>query len=70
MPELIELLVNGKPHGLPAGLSIAELLEHLELNPKQVAVEVNLQVVPRESHATHRLAEGDTIEVMTFVGGG
>lgn len=70
MPEQIELTINGKPENLSIGNTIADLLVTLELNPQQVAVEVNRDLVPRESHADHQLLAGDEVEVVTLVGGG
>lgn len=66
----MEIIVNGEPREVPAGRSVAELLEDLGLAGKFVAVEVNLEVVPRARHATHRLAAGDRLEIVTLVGGG
>jgi len=70
MSDNIELTINGKQKQFSSGVTIASLLDELCLNAKQVAVEVNLELVPRESHAAHTLAEGDSIEVHTLVGGG
>lgn len=70
MPESIELVINGQPQQFSAGQSIADLLQSLDLNPKQVAVEVNLDLIPREVHAEHVLSAGDRVEVVSLVGGG
>jgi sulfur carrier protein len=64
------LTVNGNPRELADGASVAELLAALNLAEKLVAVEVNLEVVPRARHGEHRLAEGDRVEIVTLVGGG
>ena len=64
------LTVNGNPRELADGASVAELLAALNLAEKLVAVEVNLEVVPRARHGEHRLAEGDRVEIVTRVGGG
>jgi sulfur carrier protein len=66
----MQIVVNGTPRDVPAGLSIASLLEDLRIEPKQVAVEVNLELVPRGRHAEHTLSPGDRLEVVTLVGGG
>jgi thiamine biosynthesis protein ThiS len=66
----VTIVVNGRPRELPGPLSIAELLSQLELPSRGVAVEVNLQLVPRARHAEHRLADGDQLEIVTLVGGG
>lgn len=52
------------------GLTIAALLEELQVTTRGVAVEVNFELVPRASHAQHVLHEGDQLEVVTLVGGG
>lgn len=66
----MKLVLNGETTEVPDGLTICGLLEHLQIKAARVAVEVNLQVIRRERHSEHRLAEGDTVEVVTFVGGG
>lgn len=62
--------VNGEPRETPDGCTIAGLLELLDVRMKGVAVERNLEVIPRAEHATTVLAEGDRVEVVTLVGGG
>lgn len=64
------LTVNGNRRELADGETVAELLAALNLAGKLVAVEVNLQVVPRARHGEHRLADGDRVEIVTLVGGG
>jgi sulfur carrier protein len=66
----VNILVNGAPREVPAGTTIAQLLSQLDLPSRSVAVEVNLQLVPRTRHAEHRLREADRLEVVTLVGGG
>ena len=66
----IVLSVNGHPLQLPAGSTVADLLASLSLSSVPVAVEHNRRVVPRAEHGTVRLNHGDTVEVVTFVGGG
>lgn len=61
--------VNGDPREVAAG-TILELVQELDLDPRKVAVECNLEIVPRSLHATTALAEGDRIELVIFVGGG
>lgn len=64
------MLLNGAEHELPAGATLAELVESLELRRDQVAVEVNRALVRRERYDETALAQGDEIEVVTLVGGG
>jgi sulfur carrier protein len=66
----MRISVNGESSELPAGTTLAELLAELGLEARHVAVEVNLELVPRAAHAEHRLADGDRLEVVTLVGGG
>ena len=66
----MEITVNGQPRRVAEGITVAELLKELGLADKHVAVEVNLELVPRQRHAGHRLADGDRLEIVTLVGGG
>lgn len=67
----MRLVINGEDRDVPdaGALTIRELIQHLGLTGP-VAVEVNRAIVPRAEHATHRLAEGDALEIVHFVGGG
>jgi sulfur carrier protein len=66
----VQITVNGNEREVAAGSSIAALLAELDLEPRQVAVELNLQLVPRAQHAERQLQPGDQLEVVTLVGGG
>jgi sulfur carrier protein len=66
----MEIIVNGQPRQVAESITIAELLEELQLSDKPVAVEVNLNLVPKSRHAEYRLAAGDRLEIVTLVGGG
>lgn len=66
----ISVRINGEHRRIAAGLSIAELANELGLVPEKVAVERNLEIVPRTLHGATALAEGDRIELVQFVGGG
>jgi sulfur carrier protein len=66
----MQINANGQPRDIPEGTTVAGLLDALKLTGKPVAVEVNLELVPRQQHAEHRLAEGDRVEIVTLVGGG
>jgi thiamine biosynthesis protein ThiS len=70
--EIVSMRVffNGQPHDVGEGTTIAMLLHHFELQPRYVAVEVNLELVPRERHEHHVLQAEDRLEVVTLVGGG
>jgi thiamine biosynthesis protein ThiS len=62
--------VNDQPHEVPDGATVAALVEQLGLAGKPLAVEVNLELVPRQGHVARRLAAGDRLEIVTLVGGG
>ncbi|MFT4913140.1 MAG: sulfur carrier protein [Brevundimonas sp.] len=61
--------VNGENRAVSAATILA-LVEELGLDPRKVAVERNLAIVPRSLHGETALAEGDRIELVQFVGGG
>ena len=64
-----QIQLNGEPRQVSAATILA-LVEELSLDPRKVAVERNLEIVPRSLHAVTALAEGDRIELVQFVGGG
>ena len=66
----MHIQLNGEALDLPDGLSVADLLERLELTGKRVAVELNLDIVPRSQHADTLLRDGDRVEVVHAIGGG
>ena len=66
----MKILVNGDERDVPEGTTIAALLSELEMTARHVAVEVNLQLVPRARHAEYALREADRLEVVSLVGGG
>ena len=66
----LSITVNGQHRRVQAGLTIAELALELGLEPTRVAVERNLEVVPRSTLAEVKIEDGDDFEIVTFVGGG
>lgn len=64
------LSVNGHNRTVQEGATISELLRLLKIRGESVAVEVNREIIARARHASHRLREGDAVEIVTFVGGG
>lgn len=70
MSQSVEIHVNGESRRVSPQTTIAALLAELGVEPRYCAVEVNLELVPREGHAARVLAEGDRLEVVTLVGGG
>jgi sulfur carrier protein len=66
----VTIQLNGKSREVADGASVASLLEELGVKQPHVAVELNLEVVPRAQHSSTALREGDRLEVVTLVGGG
>lgn len=66
----MDIVLNGEPRTVAAGTTLAALLEAEGLAGRRVAVEINGQIVPRGSHASHTLATGDQVEVVHALGGG
>ena len=66
----VSIRVNGAERRVPAGISVADLALELGLEPGRVAVERNLEIVPRSTLAEVAVEEGDAYEIVTFVGGG
>lgn len=66
----MQIKVNGKDYPLTAPTTVSALVESLALNASQVAIERNLEIVPRSRWSEVTLDEGDSIEVVRFIGGG
>ena len=64
------ITLNGDPFDMPAPLTVTQLLEQLHIDSRRVAVEHNFIVLKRAAYDTTRLAEGDQVEIVNFVGGG
>ena len=67
---MITLHINGQPRQFPAAMQLAELLEHLDLLGKRIAVEKNGEIVPKSQHAVTPITDGDRLEIVVAVGGG
>jgi thiamine biosynthesis protein ThiS len=66
----VEITLNGEARRLDAPLSVRSLLESLGLDPAKIAVERNLEIVPRSTLGQVLVEDGDDYEIVTFVGGG
>jgi len=66
----MEVAVNGERQPLPDGLTVAQLLQRLQIVPERVVVELNLTILKRAQLPQAVLKEGDTVEIVQFVGGG
>jgi len=70
MQSPITLTVNGEAQALPGPASVADLLARIGLDGRKVAVERNLEIVPRSLWPVTPLATGDALEIVAFIGGG
>ena len=70
MQQEIEVRLNGKPRTVAAGLTVGALLDSLELRRELVVVELNREILRRESYASVPVNAGDVVELVHFVGGG
>ena len=66
----MNLTVNGEDRGFDGAPNVAALVEALGLDVRKVAVERNLEIVPRSAYAATGLSDGDRIEIVHFIGGG
>ena len=66
----MQITVNGETRQLDPVITLADLVESLELAGQRIAVEVNEELVPRTTFAEHRLKDGDRIEIVHAIGGG
>lgn len=67
---MITVSVNGDTKSVQDGTSLQAFLTDLALDPKKVAVERNLQIVPKSTFADVMLADSDALEIVHFIGGG
>lgn len=67
---MIAVTVNGEARQVPPAATVADLLRQIGLAERKVAVERNLEIVPRSTYATTPLAPGDALEIVHFIGGG
>jgi sulfur carrier protein len=66
----MQIRLNGQPHELTPGATLADLVAQLQLTDRRIAVEVNQQLVPRSTFAGHPLQAGDQVEIVGAIGGG
>jgi sulfur carrier protein len=67
---MLTLTINGETRAFDAVGDVAGLVAALGLDARKVAVERNLEIVPRSAYATTALGDGDRIEIVHFIGGG
>jgi sulfur carrier protein len=66
----VHISVNGESRTVTAPATLADLLQYLELDPRTVVVELNREIVRRPVLGATKLADGDSVELVHFVGGG
>lgn len=68
--EAMKILLNGETRNVPEGMNLAQLAAQISDDPRGIAIERNLEIVPKSEHAETVLQEGDRLEIVQFVGGG
>ena len=66
----MEITLNGEKYNLETGSNIVDLIEKLGLNIDKLAIERNLEIVPKSKFAMTIIEEGDKLELVHFIGGG
>jgi thiamine biosynthesis protein ThiS len=66
----LKIRLNGDPFETEGPLTVLQLLERLQIDPRRVAVEHNLAILKRDRYGTSTIDEGDQVEIVNFVGGG
>jgi sulfur carrier protein len=66
----MRVTVNGEARELRDGVTVDELVGELGLQARRIAVEINLDVLPRAEYTARALHEGDVVEIVHFIGGG
>jgi len=66
----MNITVNGEQRPLASGFTVRQLLEELQIPLTRVAVEINREIAPKATYGERTLQDGDTIEIVHFVGGG
>ncbi|MCF6214679.1 MAG: sulfur carrier protein ThiS [Emcibacter sp.] len=67
---MINITLNGDSHKIQKGQSLFDLLQDLKLDPGKVAVERNLEIVPKSTYQDIEIDDGDRLEIVHFIGGG
>jgi thiamine biosynthesis protein ThiS len=66
----VKITINGEEHFFDQSLVVSDLLARLALDPKKIAIEQNLAIVPCSEYQATAIMEGDRIEIVSFIGGG
>ena len=66
----MNIILNGKPAKIPDPLTARQLITHLGLGDKRLAMEVNLEIIPRSEYEQTPIQENDRVEIVQAIGGG
>ncbi len=66
----MKIYLNGEAREVPDNCTAAQLVELLGLGERRIAMEINLEIIPRSGYGNHSLKEGDKIEIVHAIGGG
>ena len=66
----MKITLNGSPHNCPDNINATDFLAALEMQDQRIALEINKEIVTRSDYDSHRLNEGDIVEVIQAIGGG
>lgn len=66
----MQINLNGDSLDVRDGAFLTDLVEQLGLTGKRIAIELNMEIIPRSEHPTTQLAENDTVEIVNAIGGG
>ena len=66
----MDIMINGKTRDMPDSCTVSHLINELGLADKRLAIEVNMEIVPRSTFEQHRLLSGDKVEIVGAIGGG
>lgn len=66
----MNIIVNGESQQVAEDCTALELVQSLNMQNEKIAMEINLEIVPRSEYAQHKLNEGDKIEIVRAIGGG
>lgn len=67
---MIQIQFNGESHSIQKRTTLLQLLEQFRVESRFCAVEINLDILPKSEYNSYELQEGDSVEVVTLVGGG
>lgn len=70
VPQIMNISLNGEKKTVPDNITVMGLLEFLNIQHQRVAVELNMQIVKKDKYSVTSVREGDSLEVVSFMGGG